>query len=92
MEHSRHAAAHKPMPHSLPPVGRLSGVGFFLSPLPEAGGGEGEGEERGVVARPIHPHSHPPPSRGREKKGRFCKNLPQKAFSHQGEGVKFPGE
>ncbi len=58
--------------------GPLSGVGFFISPLPEAGGGEGEGEELGVVAGPAHPHPDPPPSRGREKKGRFRKNLPQK--------------
>src|SRR5712691_11877063 len=57
----------------------LSGVGFFISPLPEAGGGEGEGEELGVVAGPTHPHPGPPPSRGREKNGRFRKNLPQKA-------------
>ncbi len=56
----------------------LDGVGFFISPLPEAGGGEGEGEELGVVAGPAHPHPDPPPSRGREKKGRFRKNLPQK--------------
>ena len=59
-------------------AGVLSGVGFFISPLPEAGGGEGEGEELGVVTGPAHPHPDPPPSRGREKKGRFRKNLPQK--------------
>ena len=48
---------------------------------PEAGGGKGEGEELGVVAGPTHPHPNPPPSRGREKKGRFRKNLPQKGPS-----------
>ena len=65
----------------------LSGVGFFLSPLPEAGGGKGEGEELGVVAGPTHPHPDPPPSRGREKKGRFRKNLPQKGS--EGEGARW---
>jgi hypothetical protein len=53
---------------------------FFYFPLPEAGGGEGEGEELGVVAGSVHPHPNPPPSRGREKKGRFRKNLPLKAL------------
>jgi hypothetical protein len=33
-----------------------------------------------VVAGPAHPHPNPPPSRGREKKGCFRKNLPQKAI------------
>ena len=70
------AASTEALPSSLRE--RLSGVGFFLSPLPEAGGGKGEGEELGVVAGPTHPHPHPPPSRGREKKGHFRKNLPQK--------------
>ena len=37
-----------------------------------------------MVAGPTHPHPNPPPSRGREKKGRFRKNLPQKAVPHAG--------
>jgi hypothetical protein len=69
--HCRQGASVSPL------LRRLCGVGFFISPLPEAGGGEGEGEELGVVAGPAHPD--PPPLRRRVKKGRFRKNLPHKA-------------
>jgi hypothetical protein len=38
MEHSRHAAVHKPMPHSLPPVGRWEQHLTPASPVPEVSG------------------------------------------------------